>query len=193
MSPNITLLGFNLLLFILVWKYVVRPTALDTCRDIIFDLRQEAHDYFSERSMLNSAAYAHLRDMLNAYLRFTDQLTFTSVFGAARSISQRKELYTEVRRAIDAPFANVDTETQKFVKEVRAAASHAVQGWVFHSSVYSCVVLYVVGAALTAGYLVRCGGKIAIALAASRPSVDRFRDRQLDGKKIEALPSLCLT
>lgn len=192
MSVTITLLGVNVLLLVALWHFVVRPTALDTCRDLLFDLRQEVRDYFAQHEGLDSPAYAHLRTMLNGYLRFTERLTFTSVFGFQQLVSHNKELFEELRRENDARFAALDTESRRFVDGVRMRAAHVVQGWLFHSSFYSCVMLYAVGFCMVLAYFLRSCGRLAAAIAATRPAVLRFRDRYIDERRLEAMPQVCM-
>lgn len=141
-----TLLGVNILLLVIVWRCVLRKTALDHCRDALFDLREATRDFFKTSTGLEDTTYKNIRNLLNNYIRFTEDATFTRTFGFASKISENPELLKHLIDEMNSKFASSDPSVQKFVTEIRHQAVHVVQIWIFHSSFYSCGLYYLVGA-----------------------------------------------
>ena len=150
---EIPLLGLNIILFVIVWHFMLRKTVVDTCRDHLFDLREETRAFFSTNGRtLNDPAYLALRDQINGYIRFIEHATFTRVFITSQQIQGNKELWNHLRQKHDERFASNDVETQKFVTKIRQASSFHIHGFVLHSSplcvlftymIFACILVYV--------------------------------------------------
>src|SRR5690625_824986 len=74
---ELLLLGLGMLLLVLTWDYMAKPTYLDEARDQLFDVRdKELKDFFIKQELgLHDPAYKKLREHINGLLRYTDKAT----------------------------------------------------------------------------------------------------------------------
>src|SRR5699024_12732794 len=74
---ELLLLGLGMLLFVLTWDYMAKPTYLDEARDQLFDVRyKELKDFFMTQELgLHDPAYKKLREHINGLIRYTDKAT----------------------------------------------------------------------------------------------------------------------
>jgi len=132
---NTVLLGVNILLFILLWKKVLRPSSLDDCRDKLFDLRDEVRAYFISRSLpLSDPIYKQLRDLINFHLRFTENLSLSSIIHFSVVVGRNKELSSHLKNQIDNRFKTDDKALTKFVEDVRTRATIILMFYMMQSS-----------------------------------------------------------
>lgn len=120
---NAVFLGVNLFLFVAIWKLMWKKTALDQSRDQIFDLRDEVRAYFMKREQgLSSPVYAAIRDLLNAHLRYTEELTFARYIATTVAMSSNPEIATKLRTELDKKLTSDDPELAEYISKVRQRA-----------------------------------------------------------------------
>lgn len=120
-------LGINALLLMLVWHFGWRRTALDTCRDHLFDLREQVRDHFLAHGIpLSHPAYKQLRDMLNGYLRYTEDATLISFVCRTAHLMDDTELCEALRVQSQARYSTFDEPTRKFADTIRRQAGEAM-------------------------------------------------------------------
>lgn len=150
---TLVLLGFNILIIMALWHFVVKKTLLDHTRDKLFDLRDELRDVYVQRGWgLDAVSYGKLRAMINAYLRFTENYSVWQMVAIRTELSsaERAGLREYLTAQIDANFGAESLVQQKFIADVRRRASNALTDY----SVYNSGFLLLVSAAITPVFLV---------------------------------------
>lgn len=138
---TLMLFGLNLLLLVLVWKFMIRKTILDHTRDKLFDLRDEIRDEFTRREWdMNSALYRELRDTINAYLRYTEHYSVWRFFFMESSLRKNKLLFNSLKQKIEQSYRELDTEKATFAKTIRLRSQQHMMDF----SVYSSGLLLVI-------------------------------------------------
>jgi hypothetical protein len=132
---NLFLIGFNGLLLILVWRYILRRSILDTYRDRLFDLRDHLRETFVGRGWsLDSPLYRHLRDLINGYLRFTESYSFGEFVYMEIKVKENPALQNALTARVASKFA-ADTDEQKaFIADFRREAVGAMMSYMIVSS-----------------------------------------------------------
>lgn len=129
------LVGINILILMVVWKFMLRKTILDHHRDQLFDLRDKLRaDYLRNGWDLNSAMYRRLRSLINGYLRFTEDYTLIPYFWLNAHVVQSDELQVELKRRVDREFHTNSVEEAKYIKEFRLNALQIMMGYMTLSS-----------------------------------------------------------
>jgi hypothetical protein len=115
-----TLLGLNILLVIFVWKCMIKKTILDHYRDKLFDLRKEVRDHFVAHEIpLSCDTYKNLYDLLNAHLRFTEDITFSKFIFLESELKNNDSLKEFLKNQLDSKFKTSDEQLDAFVKDIR--------------------------------------------------------------------------
>jgi hypothetical protein len=113
-------LGINLLLFMAVWHFMLRPSILDMSRDRLFDLRTHLRQVFVEHKWdLASPAYRRLRDLVNGHLRFTEELSLARTSYVRVQIKKSNELQAFLHDKINKTFHSPNPEQLKFIRHFR--------------------------------------------------------------------------
>lgn len=119
--PELIVLGIAILAIMFTWNKMYLPTVLDDTRDKIFDLRdKKVKDFFlATPEGLNHPMYTTLRSLLNAHLRYTEDLTFIQfIIALAVGDKQRREFEKTGFKPKD-PFATHDKKLAEFVSQTR--------------------------------------------------------------------------
>ena len=112
------LFGVSLLFLLLVWN-LSKKTALDHTRDCLFDLRDDIRMYFlSNEYDLDSTTYMELRNLINTYLRFTENQRFIGlIYLYTKGISDtvKENIIAEFNQR----FTTDDPTLQRYIDGVR--------------------------------------------------------------------------
>lgn len=146
-------LGINVFILMALWHYVVKKTLLDHTRDKLFDLRDEIRCVHLEKNWgIDSDVYSNLRDMINAYLRYTETYSVWAVvavrteLGRAQNASMREHLVSR----INSNFKTPSSEHKEYIAAVRSRASSALMQY----SVYSSGLLLIAALVITPYFMV---------------------------------------
>ncbi len=112
--------ALSLLVFILAWTFWVK-VSLDHCRDNLFDLREERRDFFQVRDQLSNPVYANTRNLLNALIRYTEQISFVGLLIRVHRHPQKAD---PIR--LDQLLTKADPETVRMVQALRKRAAASV-------------------------------------------------------------------
>jgi len=138
------LLGLGLLLTMITWKFMLKPSLLDATRDQLFDLRESVREhYINTGKGLTDPSYIALRGLLNAHLRFTEQVTFLRVIFAMTWRNEHAEAFAAMHRSFDKTLEAQNAETQRYVQGVRLQASVAMLDYAAKSSLlgWTCIAI----------------------------------------------------
>lgn len=147
---NLVLLGVNILLVLVIWRFMVKRTVLDHTRDKLFDLRDEVRETFIAREWdLGSPAYKKLRDLLNGHLRFTEDYSIWKVAYLSAAIEKNPHLEAEMQAKFEKTFTSNIPDQLEYMHAVRKRSRMAVMEFtvfgsgflIFLSVVISPVVL----------------------------------------------------
>lgn len=134
--------GLNLLLILVVWHLMLRPTILDLSRDRLFNLRDALRERFIKEGWdLNAEVYKKLRDLANGYLRYTEEVSLTRISYINATVGRNKELQEFVHERMSKAFASNNPEQQKFTAEFRKSALMVAMDYSVFSS--GCLLLVV--------------------------------------------------
>lgn len=132
---NTIFFGINIVLFMLVWKYMLRPSILDHYRDKLFDLREEVRSYYLSRDLsFNEKTYISLRDLLNSHLRFTEKMSLTKISYFSSKIDRNNELSKHIKDEINAKFETNDEHLASFIKVTRTKSIKILLNYMILSS-----------------------------------------------------------
>lgn len=132
---ELIMLGFNGLLILALWRFMLKKTVLDDHRDKLFDLRDELrHSFVAKGWSLDTPIYRHLRDLLNGYLRFTEHYSFGEFVALEIGFEKNKDLRKALNNHFDQKFSVTDAEQQKFVIEFRRKAVGVMMSYMILSS-----------------------------------------------------------
>lgn len=127
---ELILVGINVLLFIAVWHFMLRPSILDMSRDRLFDLRTELRCAFKKSGWdLASPAYRRLRDLVNGHLRFTEELSLARMSYVRSHVKGNEELQTYLHEKINKTFHSPDPEQLKFIRSFRQRSLKVVMDY----------------------------------------------------------------
>ncbi len=138
---ELTLLGLNIILILLVWHFMIRKTILDHSRDKLFDLRDAVRaKYQADGWDMNSPTYGKLRDLLNGYLRFTEDYSIWKLVCIKVGIESNANLHGELQEKFEKSFVAVEPEQRNFVLRVRSQARSAILEFAVFSSGFLLVL-----------------------------------------------------
>lgn len=147
------LMGINMLILMAVWHFMVKKTLLDTTRDKLFELRDEVRRVHLERGWsIGDEVYGNLREMINAYLRYTETYSVWNLVAVRTELSQpsNASLRDHLAAHFDAKFKTSSPEQQKYIRGVRDRAGTALMEY----SVYSSGLLLLVAVMATPYFIV---------------------------------------
>tara|TARA_R100001460_G_scaffold81912_1_gene122851 strand:+ start:352 stop:1005 length:654 start_codon:yes stop_codon:yes gene_type:complete len=127
--------GIALAGFLITWNVMVKKTVLDARRDQLFELRDDVRSYFVERAIsLDSKEYKQLRDLINGYLRYTEDLSFSAFIAFGGKLSASPKLEKHLASKLNSAFKTKDTELDEFIKNSRRRASEVASNYVVEKS-----------------------------------------------------------
>lgn len=130
-----TLFGVNIILILLIWHFMIRKTILDHSRDKLFDLRDAVRaKYQAEGWDMDSPTYGKLRDLLNGYLRFTEDYSIWKLICIKTEVENNSNLHIELQEKLEKMFLAVEPAQLEFVRRVRSQARGAVLEFAVFSS-----------------------------------------------------------
>jgi hypothetical protein len=132
---NTIFFGINILLLMITWKYILRPSILDHYRDKLFDIREKTRDfYISNNISLDDKTYKNLRDMLNGHLRFTEKLSFIKIIYFGSKIESNIKLKNYITKEIENQFKTNNIQLVEFIKTTREEAVQLLLDYMTFSS-----------------------------------------------------------
>jgi hypothetical protein len=150
-AMQVAILGVNILLFMLVWKYMYQKSILDRKRDHLFDLREDVREYFLTNNIsLSEPVYKNIRDVLNRHIKVLDRTNFSRIFVYSNLMERNPELSEYMAEQINKRFETKNNNLKKFIKEIRAKATLCVTSYLIESS----LIMLVVAALIFPGVLV---------------------------------------
>lgn len=129
------MLGVNIILLMLVWRFMVKKTILDHTRDKLFDLRDEVRATFVANNWdLSSPVYRRLRDLLNGHLRFTEDYSIWKLAYLNAAIDKQKNLQAELHEQFEKNFNTSIPGQLDFVKSIRARSMMSIMEFSVYGS-----------------------------------------------------------
>lgn len=187
MTP-LLITAINVLTFLIVWRYAVRPAIRDLVRGRLFCLRDQLRKDAARDEWLDRPAYKFIRDSLNHQIRFieNESVLKTMVFGGALTKNEKLRNYLERQHA---EITRNWTEQEKQALNIcRDKSSFFVKFYMIHTSITLSFCLY--------SYVIYCATKAVFKRAVQPRSVwytvrmgmKTWLDRLLDTESIETMP-----
>jgi hypothetical protein len=127
--------GINVLLIMAVWHFLIRPTILDHTRDRLFDLRDELRATFAKNEwQMDSATYKSLRDLVNGYLRFTEEVSVFRIAYLKTAIKKNPVLEKHLHDRVNKMFESAEADQKAVVMDIRRRALDAAIDYSVFSS-----------------------------------------------------------
>lgn len=121
------------------WKITLR----DWVRDRLFDLRDEWRTYWVATGRdMNAKTYKDVRDYLNNYLRYTNDLRFVTLFYLCVKI--KNPLLQVITADHNKLFATPDADLSAVIQKIRLRAAFAVQAYMCFTSLLAVGILFIV-------------------------------------------------
>lgn len=117
---TVVLLGVNILLVLVVWRFMVKRTVLDHTRDKLFDLRDEVREVFLSKGWeLNSPEYKKLRGLLNGHLRFIEDYSIWKVAYLNMVVEKNQHIRSEMDARFEKMFSSSIPEQLTYIHSIR--------------------------------------------------------------------------
>lgn len=114
------LLGIELVILYIVWKYMWQKTLLDATRDSLFDLRDGARYWFIENGYtLDHKIYISLREIINYHLRNIEKLTTPAILTHLIRKKIDKEYDKNIGDNISSMFSTDDKKLSEYLLKIR--------------------------------------------------------------------------
>ena len=140
---NYIITGLAIIAIFCAWKYMWQRTLLDTTRDRLFDLRDEARAWFLKNGYsLSHPVHIALREMLNCHLRHTERVSLTSYAAYALSKQSFRQQEAYLEKQIEADFATEDEKIYKYVSRVREVAGFVLIDHIIKNNLFLTIVCY---------------------------------------------------
>ncbi|MEW6219736.1 MAG: hypothetical protein AB1634_09430 [Thermodesulfobacteriota bacterium] len=134
--------GLNILLVLLLWKKMLRPSILDHFRDKLFDLREEVRDFYVQRGIpLDSKSYVELRRLINGHLRYSESMTMAGTLGFAALVNTRPVVVKQLQDEIEQRYSVDDADVAEFIRRTRGKATDILFGYMLLSAAPWLLVL----------------------------------------------------
>lgn len=144
MNIELILFGVGVLAMLVSWRWMIKPTLLDTTRDKLFDLREEVRAFFLVRPRgLEDPIYANTRGLINGHLRNTEELTFFRFVAALVWLERNKDAAKEISEKVNRRFKSDDQDVARYVYEVRRRAIFIMLGYAGTTSVLALALIAV--------------------------------------------------
>lgn len=171
--------ALSVLILLAAWG-AWRRSYLDRTRDRLFDMRDDLRAWFIANGYkLDHPMYRELRDLINAHLRFTEDIRFVGMVVFSARITP--DLERHMSEQIDSRYATEDERLRDLAGSVRHDSGRIMQKYMMGTSTFfATVVLVSLPFALLAAIRKDCHGfwlnfKIAVAQqldqTSMRPSV----------------------
>jgi len=151
---ELLLLGLGLMLLLLTWDHVIKPTYLDEARDELFDIRdKKVRAFFQEEKLgLHDPAYKELREHINGFLRYTERATLMGLMvRLSAEVKGKKENNLEqTDRPVDQPQQHQPTAVDKFSAEIKEEISLVMLKYMIKTSPLGQVLTFFVSVYLNA-------------------------------------------
>lgn len=129
------LVGVSTILLMLMWRFMLRKTILDHHRDQLFDLRDELRSEFIKNGWgLDSTLYKRLRDLINGYLRFTEDFALTRQLFLEANIKQSPEIQMALKSRFENNFKSISEQEKAFIKKFRMKSLAVISSYMVLSS-----------------------------------------------------------
>lgn len=156
---DLILAGIGLLLMLPVWRYIVKRSLLDAHRDRLFDLRDDLRDHFYEQKWdMGGALYKQLRDLINGYLRYTENFQYSEFNYIEVEIKRNPELQAAMKAKFEKIFSDITEEQMQFVMKLRTEARRVMMSYMILSSfplaLLTLILFPIVGMYVLVGALV---------------------------------------
>lgn len=143
------LLGIELVLLYISWKYIWQRALLDATRDKLFDLRDGARLWFIENGYaLNHNSYISLREILNYHLRNIELITISSILTHLVRKRINKEYDKEIGDSISSMFSTDDKMLSEYLTKIRWEAGVSVFLYAIKRSMLLCLIFFIIAAAV---------------------------------------------
>lgn len=130
------LFGTGLLFGFLAWNAWKR-TALDACRDKLFDIRDDARRYFIARGIpLTDDIYIALRGLLNAHIRYAKRMTFPGFISMTFAFQNERDVMVNMREEINSRLKTGDEELSAYIEKARKESSEAMLAYIGETSAF---------------------------------------------------------
>lgn len=128
-------LAIGLVGLLFTWSVVVRKTVLDARRDQLFDLRDDVRKFFVHHHIsLDSKEYRQLRDLINGYLRYTEEMSLSGFSWFAGEISRNGALEAYLAKKLEHALKTDNEHLREFICETRNRASEVAANYVVEKS-----------------------------------------------------------
>ncbi len=152
---EVVLAAFNILLLMLIWECFLKKTLLDTHRDRLFDLRCELREKFAQKKALDTEAYKQTRELINAQIALTENLSILQYVLWSEAIKEKDEIKLYIEKKNHYRFAIDDEELSKVIEQTRIKASHICIDYMIFSSLWMTVTILVLGFIVAACLIVK--------------------------------------
>lgn len=139
----IIMTAFNLLLLMVVWEFFAKKTILDYHRDKLFDLRREMRVAFLEKDALGSPVYKELRELINAQISLTENLSILQYILWDVNLKHKPELRALIEKENERRFSSDREDISKLVKEYRHKSAEICTSYMVFSSLLMTTFLIV--------------------------------------------------
>lgn len=123
------------MLLMLFWNYVWKPAMLDAHRDALFDLRHDLRTKFIENDWdLNSAVYKRLRDLLNGYLRYTENFAYSEFNYIENAVRRNEDLQKALKSRFENQLNEANRDQKIYMQALRSDARGIMMNYMILSS-----------------------------------------------------------
>lgn len=127
--------GIGIMLLMLFWNYVWKPAMLDAHRDALFDLRHDLRTKFIENNWdLNSAVYKRLRDLLNGYLRYTENFSYSEFNYIENAVRRNEDLQKALKSRFENQLNEANRDQKIYMQALRSDARGIMMNYMILSS-----------------------------------------------------------
>lgn len=142
---QVSLMGVGILLIMMTWIFMLKPSQLDETRDMLFDLRDDdlREGFLKHQQGLSHPLYIKLRQVLNNHLMFTNKLTFTEFIIMILWMNRNQNKFQETVDNHHDEFLCDDEELNELSKYVRAKAAIIMVNHMVRSSFWVRCLLFV--------------------------------------------------
>lgn len=131
---NTIFFAINILLALIIWKYMLRKSLLDHFRDKLFDIRDEVREYYILKNIsLDDITYITLRELLNSQLRFIDNWSIYDILYASYKIKD-DHIKSLIKNEINSKLSTDDEKLSEFIIKIRGRSGFVISNYIVFSS-----------------------------------------------------------
>lgn len=132
---NTIFFGINVILLMVIWSKILKPSILDHYRDKFFDLRESVREfYLINKIPLNDRTYISLRDLINAHLQLTEKFSLIKVIIFSYKIEKNNTLKNYLHQQVNNCFKTSNKSLSLHITEVRKRAINILIEYMIFSS-----------------------------------------------------------